>query len=81
MSEPAAPGLFSLIDDDLKNLEIGMNARSIRNDLRLILRIFDAEIAAQMHERLDIHFAFSTSAIAAQEFVEMLEAGSATTSQ
>ena len=67
-----ACGLFSLIDDDLKNLEIGLNARSLRPDLRLILRIFDSEIAEQMHTRLDIHFAFSTSAIAAEQFVALL---------
>ncbi len=69
-----ACGLFSLIDDDLKNLEIGLNARSLRRDLRLILRIFDPEIATQMRTRLDIHFAFSTSAIAADEFVALLDA-------
>ncbi len=68
-----ACGLFSLIDDDLKNLEIGLNARSLRRDLRLILRIFDPEIAAQMRARLDIHFAFSTSAVAAEQFVALLD--------
>jgi Trk K+ transport system NAD-binding subunit len=73
-----ACGLFSLIDDDLKNLEIGLNARSLRRDLRLILRIFDSEIAEQMRARLDIHFAFSTSAVAADEFVSLLESESAT---
>ena len=69
-----ACGLFSLIDDDLKNLEIGLNARSLHRDLRLILRIFDPEIAAQMRARLDIHFAFSTSAVAAEQFVALLDA-------
>jgi voltage-gated potassium channel Kch len=68
-----ADGLFSLIDDDLKNLEIGLNARSRRADLRLILRIFDKEIAEPLRSRLDIHFALSTSAVAAEEFVALLE--------
>ena len=69
-----ACGLFSLINDDLKNLEIGLNARSLCPDLRLILRIFDTEIADQLKERLDIHFAMSTSAIAAEEFAALLNA-------
>jgi Trk K+ transport system NAD-binding subunit len=68
-----ACGLFSMINDDLKNLEIGLNARSLRPDLRLILRVFDKEIAEQLRDRLDIHFAMSTSAIAAEEFVMLLD--------
>lgn len=72
-----ACGLLSLIDDDLKNLEIGLNARAQCPDLRVILRVFDSEIADQMRDRLDIHFALSTSAIAAREFVALLESPSA----
>lgn len=67
-----ACGLFSLINDDLKNLEIGLAARALRPDLRLILRVFDREIAEQVRDALDIHFALSSSAIAADEFVELL---------
>jgi hypothetical protein len=68
-----ALALISVISDDLKNLEIGLNARSLRPDLCLILRIFDTGIAERMREHLDIHFAFSTSSVAAEKFVEMLE--------
>jgi Trk K+ transport system NAD-binding subunit len=74
----AACGLFSVINDDLKNLEIGLNARSLRPDLRLILRIFDKEIADEMRDALDIHFALSSSAIAADEFVRLLQNNSST---
>jgi Trk K+ transport system NAD-binding subunit len=66
-------GLFSMINDDLKNLEIGLNARSLHPNLRLILRIFDKEIADEMRDALDIHFALSSSAIAADEFVQLLQ--------
>ncbi len=68
-----ACGLYSMINDDLKNLEIGLNARSLRPDLRLILRFFDKEIAEHLRDRLDIHFAMSTSAIAAEEFAALLD--------
>src|SRR5579872_5431828 len=68
-----ACALFSLINDDLHNLEIGLNARALRPDLRLILRIFDREIADLLRDMLDIHFAMSTSAIAADEFVTLLQ--------
>jgi Trk K+ transport system NAD-binding subunit len=66
-----ACGLFSLINDDLKNLEIGLNARALRPNLRLILRVFDKEIAEQLRIAFDIHFAMSTSAIAAEEFASL----------
>ena len=69
----SALALVSVINDDLKNVEIGMNARSLRPDLRLILRIFDKGIAEQMREHMDIHFALSTSALAAERLVEVLE--------
>jgi len=61
--------LLSVVDDDLKNLEIALNARSLRPHLKLVLRIFDHEIAGEIRDRLDIHFALSSSAIAAEQFV------------
>lgn len=67
-----AAGLVSVISDDLRNLEIGLNARSLRNDIRLILRIFDREIAEEMKTRFHIHFAYSTSTLAAQHLVAEL---------
>ena len=70
-----AQALVSVINDDLRNLEIGLNARSLQPDLRLILRIFDKGIAEEMREHLDIHFALSTSVIAAERLVEILEQG------
>jgi voltage-gated potassium channel Kch len=68
-----ASSLMSLINDDLKNLEIGLNARSLRPELRLILRVFDKDMAEQLRDRLDIHFAMSTSAIAAEDLVELID--------
>ena len=67
-----AAGLISVINNDLHNLEIGLNARSLRNALRLILRIFDKEIAEEMKTRFNIHFAYSTSSLAAQHLVGLL---------
>lgn len=67
-----AAGLISVISSDLKNLEIGLNARSLRKDIRLILRIFDKEIAEEMKTRFNIHFAFSTSSLAAKHLVSLM---------
>jgi voltage-gated potassium channel Kch len=67
-----AAGLISAIGNDLRNLEIGLNARSLRKDIRLILRIFEREIADEMKTRFNIHFAYSTSTLAAQHLVGLL---------
>ena len=61
-----AKALLSMTSDDLSNLEVGLNARLLRPELRVVLRIFDQELVQALHEQLDIHFAFSMSAIAAE---------------
>ena len=63
---PRAKALLSVTSDDLINLEVGLNARLLRPELRLVLRIFDQELAGALREQLDVHFAFSMSAIAAE---------------
>ena len=59
-----AKALYSVIDNDYANLEIGLNARSIAPDMRLILRIFDRSMSAKLKENLDIHLTLSMTAIA-----------------
>jgi len=68
-----AAGLISVINDDLTNLEVGLHARSLDPGARLILRIFDRDTATEVSKRLNIQFAFSTSAIAAEEIVRKLD--------
>ena len=50
-----ARALISVINNDYVNLEIGLNARSLRPDMRLILRVFDEVMAQQIKDDLDIH--------------------------
>lgn len=56
-----AKALICAINSDLINLEIGLNARSERNNIRLLLRISDQSTAEEMKKRLDIHHVFSKS--------------------
>lgn len=67
-----AQALFSVINNDSNNLEIGLNARSFQPNLRLILRIYDEMMAQRIKEHLDIHLTLSTSAIADEIFFEAL---------
>jgi len=59
-----AKALYSVIDDDYANLEIGLNARSVAPTLRLVLRIFDESMSRKIRENLDIQLTFSMTAIA-----------------
>lgn len=64
-----AKALYSVVSNDIANLEIGLNARSFKSDLRLILRIFDESMAQEIKKHLDIHLTFSMSAIADEKFL------------
>lgn len=69
----AASAVVSVISDDYANLEIGLTARSLQPNLRLILRIFDASMAKVIKEKLDIHLTLSMSAIADDAFTAKLD--------
>lgn len=68
-----ARAVISVVDDDYANLEIGLSARSFQPGLRLILRIFDAQMADKIKETLDIHLTLSMSALADDEFAKFLK--------
>lgn len=63
-----AKSLICASDDDLANLEIAIDARTARPGIRVVLRMFDQELAAKVKNNFDIHQAFSTSALAAPLF-------------
>jgi voltage-gated potassium channel Kch len=65
-----ASAVASIVDDDLVNLEVGLNARALHPRIRVILRIFDRDTADELRQRLNIHYAISTSAIAARAMLE-----------
>lgn len=67
-----AKALFSLINNDFANLEVGLNARSFEPSLRLILRIFDASMSKKIQENLDIHLTLSMTEIADNTFLETM---------
>ncbi|MEW6207599.1 MAG: NAD-binding protein [Acidobacteriota bacterium] len=68
-----AKALMSVTSDDLTNLEIALNARSLTPQLRVVLRIYNPDLAQSLRERLDIHFAFSMSRIAAEALARMVD--------
>ncbi|MEQ8787568.1 MAG: NAD-binding protein [Pirellulaceae bacterium] len=55
-------------DDDLVNLEVGLNARESNPDIRVVLRMFDQGLADKVRGGFAINTAMSTSALAAPAF-------------
>ena len=62
-----AKALYSVVNNDFTNLEIGLNARTFEPNLRLVLRIFDDAMSTHLREQLDIHLTFSMTAIADEQ--------------
>jgi uncharacterized membrane protein YhfC len=68
-----ARALISVVNNDSLNLETGLNARSFHTDIRLILRIFDEQMADKIKEHLYIHHTLSASAIADGKFYDVVK--------
>jgi Trk K+ transport system NAD-binding subunit len=64
----AARCLVAATDDDLANLQAALNARAINPRLRVVLRVFDPDLAARVERAFDIHISRSVSSLAAPTF-------------
>lgn len=60
--------LIAATDDDLANLDAALTAREANNEIRIVLRMFDQELAKKIQDAFSIQTAFSTSALAAPAF-------------
>lgn len=63
-----AKSIVLATDDDLANLEIALDARKLSHDIRVVLRMFDQNMADKIREGFNIHIAMSQSAISAPAF-------------
>jgi Trk K+ transport system NAD-binding subunit len=64
----ACRALVAVTSDDVKNLEAALHARSMVADLQIVLRVFDADLAARIQKDFDIALSRSVSTLAAQNF-------------
>jgi Trk K+ transport system NAD-binding subunit len=55
-------------DDDAANLETALNARAINPTIRVVLRLFDADLASRVERAFNIHISRSVSALAGPRF-------------
>jgi Trk K+ transport system NAD-binding subunit len=54
--------------DDLANLSTALEAREIKPGIKVVMRMFDGELAKKVEKGFGIHTAFSTSALSAPAF-------------
>lgn len=55
-------------DDELTNLDIALDARELNPHLKIVMRLFDPDLARRVERGFGIHTAFSTSNVAAPTF-------------
>lgn len=60
-----AKSIVLATNDDLANLEMALDARKANPKVRVLLRMYDQELAAKVHGSMEIDLAFSTSELAA----------------
>jgi voltage-gated potassium channel len=63
-----ASAIVVCTEDDLTNLAIALDAREMNPGIKVVMRMFDAQLAEKVRSGFGIHTAFSTSALAAPVF-------------
>jgi Trk K+ transport system NAD-binding subunit len=63
-----ASALVTCTEHDLTNLDIALDARELNPQIKVVMRMFDAELAKKIERGFGIHTAFSVSALAAPAF-------------
>ena len=64
----AARSVILATNDDLANLEVSLDARRFNPQIRVVLRMFDQNMADKIRDGFNIHIAMSQSAISAPGF-------------
>lgn len=60
-----ADAIIPATDDELTNLDVALDARELNPTIKVVLRMFDPDLARRIEKGFGIHTALSTSALAA----------------
>ena len=63
-----ADAIIPCTDDELSNLDIALDARELNPKIKVVMRMFDPDLAGRIEKGFGIHTAFSVSALAAPIF-------------
>ncbi len=64
----SAKSIIVATDDDLANLEVALDARRLAPNVRVVMRVFDQNMADKIREGFNIHIAMSQSARSAPAY-------------
>lgn len=67
-----AKALIVVTDDDLVNLEVGLDTKILDPDLRVVLRIFDNELSNNLKDTKLISYSYSMSYTAAEYLLNLI---------
>jgi Trk K+ transport system NAD-binding subunit len=62
---PHARCIIIATDDDMANLEVALDARRMNPEIKIVMRMFDQQIASKVKDAFTIDHAFSAAALAA----------------
>ncbi len=65
-----AKAIIAVTDNDLANLEAAMTAREINPNIRVVIRMFDQNLAKKVEKSMGIEGAYSSSARSARLFAQ-----------
>jgi Trk K+ transport system NAD-binding subunit len=65
---PLADAIVPCTDDELANLDIALDARELNPIIKVVLRMYDGDLARRVEKGFGIHTAFSTAKVAAPIF-------------
>ncbi len=63
-----ATAVIVCTDDDMANLECAIHCRELNENIRIVLRMFDADLARKVKDSFQIQAAFSSSTLSAPVF-------------
>ena len=63
-----AQAVLAVTNQDLVNIEIALNAKRLRPDISVVIRLFEQNLARQLESTFDIRRALAMSALAAPVF-------------
>lgn len=69
LSVESAGAVVAATNDDLANLDAALTARELNPDARIVVRLFEPELARRAHDQLSLDVCLSVSALAAPAFV------------
>ncbi len=64
----SAKSVICCTDDDLANLELAIDARKLKPEIRVVLRMYDQELAEKIRDTMGMELAFSTASLSAPVF-------------